>query len=159
MKQQNNLLKRFTSAFGKKMMIAAVAATFITATAFAGGEETKARATKSLKAEFATAENIQWKVTENFIKATFTWNGQKLEMFYNNNGEVIAKSRIIEATSLPLSAQQFITKRYAGYTVSEAIEYESQDEDNCYYASLVKDGTKVMLRITTNGDVSLFDGK
>lgn len=156
MKQQINLLKKVSSSFSKKIMIAVFAATFITASAFAGTEETKARASKNLKAEFASAGNIQWKLTDNYMKASFLWNGQQLEVFYNYNGETIAKSRAIEVSSLPLSAQQTISKRYADYRIAEAIEYESQEGENCYYVSLVKGDKKIMLRISTTGEVSLF---
>jgi hypothetical protein len=77
---------------------------FLTASAFASGEETNKKAAKSLKKEFANAENIQWKVTPNYIKASFNWNDQKLEVFYNDEGETIAESRVIDLTNLPVKS-------------------------------------------------------
>ena len=140
----------------KKLFILAVASTLITASAFAGGEEENMKAASSLKKEFTNAQNINWKVTPNYIKASFTWNGQQLEVFYNANGETIAQSRMINPNSLPLKAQQFIQKRYADYQIAEAIEYNNEESGTSYYVSLIKGNTKEILQISTEGDVSTY---
>jgi len=149
------LVTKTRKSFSKKIIVAVFAATLITATAFARGEEYKVKALNSLKKEFSTAQNVQWKVTTNYIKASFTWNNQQLEVFYDYNGETIAKSRHINVNSLPLEAQQYIGKKYADYTVTEAIEYNSE-EINCYYVSVEKENTKQILQVSANGDVSIF---
>ena len=89
----NLLIKKAQASFGKKILTAAFAVTFLTATAFANEEEDKDKAIQNLKKEFRTAKDIQWKVTDNYIKASFTWNNQDLEVFYNYEGEEIARSK------------------------------------------------------------------
>ena len=154
--QINQLIQKASSAISKRMFAAICAAIFLTSSAFAIGEETNAKAAKSLKKEFANAENIQWKVTPNYIKATFKWNDQTLEVFYNEDGETIAESRVIKAENLPLRAQQYISKKYGDYTVSEAIEYNSESTGLCYYVSVVKEGTKKILQAYPEGSVSVY---
>ena len=157
MKPQINLLiKRAQKSFSRKIMIVAIAATFITTSAFAGGEEDKAKVISSLKKEFSTAKDIEWKLTDNYIKASFNWNDQQLEVFYNYEGEMIAKSRHINPVSLPLEAQQTIEKKYAGYKFDETIEYNGAEGEHYFYTSLIKDNTKILLQITTNGEVTVF---
>jgi hypothetical protein len=57
MKPQINLLiNKVQKSFSKKIMIVAVAATLIATSAFAGGEENKAKAISNLKKEFNTAK-------------------------------------------------------------------------------------------------------
>ena len=157
MKPQINLLiKKAQKSFSKKIMIVAVAATLIATSAFAGGEENKAKAISNLKKEFNTAKDIEWKVTENFIKASFNWNDQQLEVFYNYDGDMIAKSRHINPTSLPIDAQQEISKKYAGYKFDETVEYNGQEGDHYFYTSMIKENKKVLLQITPEGTVSVF---
>ena len=152
----NSLLQKVTSSFSKKLFIAGIAVTFITASAFASGEETNAKAVSNLKKEYRNARNIEWKVTPDYTKASFNWNGQHLEVFYNNEGETIAESKMINTTNLPLKAQQFINKKYADYNVAEAVEFNSEESGLYYYVSVTKDNTKQILKITSDGGVSPF---
>ena len=157
MKQTIDLLtKKITSALSRKNSIAILAVTFISATAFASGEKTNLKAATSLQKEFSSAQNVIWKITPEYIKASFKWNEQDLEVFYNENGETIAESRKINETNLPLKAQQRIQKKYAGSTITEVIEYTSEKSGVCYYVSLTKDGAKQILQISTEGDITIF---
>lgn len=159
MKPRINLLSRkATSGLSKKLFTAAIAIVFLTTTAFATGDEANEKAAEHLKSEYKNAHNIQWKVTNDFIKASFYWNDQYLEVFYNKDGETIAEGRLIKINNLPLKTQQYLSDKYADYTITEAIEYTSEQTGLCYYVSVVKDGgKKKILQITPNGDVSLFN--
>ena len=157
MKPQINLLiKRAQASFGKKILAAAFAVTFITATAFASGEENKEKAIKNLKKEFATAKDVEWKLTDNYLKASFTWNNQQLEVFYNFEGDVIAKSKHIQSSNLPVDAQQTIEKKYPGYNFDEIVEFDGAELGHYYYASITKDNKKIILQVGSQGDVSVY---
>ena len=157
MKHEITLLtKKANMASGRKILVVVLAAICLATSAFASGEETKAKAVISLKKSFSTAEDIQWKITDNYIKASFKWNNQYLTIFYNNDGETIAESRLIETGNLPIKAQQYIQSNYADHEISEVIEYNSADTGLCYYASAAKDGKKKILKILPDGDVRLF---
>ncbi|MEP6845987.1 MAG: hypothetical protein ABI861_08280 [Panacibacter sp.] len=154
--QINLLIKRTRSSFSRKILAVAFAATIFTTSAFASGEEDKAKAINNLKKEFSSAKDIQWKLTDNYIKASFTWNGQQLEAFYNYDGEMIAKSRHIDPVSLPIDAQQTIAKKYAGYKFDETVEYNAEEGQHYFYTSLIKENTKIILEITPEGYVSVY---
>lgn len=154
--QINQLFQKASAVISKKILMAVCAGIFVAASAFATGEENNAKAASALKKEFASAENVQWKVTVNYIKATFNWNDQKLEVFYNQQGETIAESRAIQVTNLPVRAQQYLDKKFAGCPVSEAIEYTSDATGLCYFVSVIKDGVKSILQISTEGSVSYY---
>jgi len=154
--QISSFIRRNISSARRKLFVAAIAATCISASAFANGETENEKAASNLKKEFANAKNVEWKVTSDYIKATFSWNGQQLEVFYNNAGETIAQSRIIDKSSLPLKAQQFIGKKYPDYKITEAIEYNNEETGVSFYVSLTKDSAKQILRISTQGDVSVY---
>jgi len=152
----NLLIKKAQASFGKKLLTAAFAVTFLTATAFATEEEDKDKAIQNLKKEFKTAKDIQWKVTDNYIKASFTWNNQDLEVFYNYEGEEIARSKHIEPSSLPLDAQQAIDKKYPGYRYDETVEFTSPETGRYYYTSVIKENKKIILQVSSQGDVSVY---
>lgn len=157
MKPQINLLiKKAQASFGKKILAAALAVTVITSTAFASGEEDKDKALKNLKKEFASAKDIQWKLTDNYLKASFTWNSQQLEVFYNLEGEMIAQSKHIDAINLPIDAQKRIAKKYHGYAFDEVVEFNSNELGHYYYASVVKGNEKIILQVGEAGDVSVY---
>lgn len=156
MKPQINLLKRTGASFSRKIIAVAFAATILTTSAFASGEENKDKAIKNLKKEFSTAKDIQWKLTDNFIKASFNWNDQQLEVFYNYDGEMIAKSRHVKPVSLPIDAQRTIAEKYKGYTFDETVEYNGAEGEHYFYTSLVKDNTKVLLQISPEGYVGVY---
>jgi hypothetical protein len=152
----NFLLQRSNSALSKKLFVACIAILFIAVNAFANGEEASTKAISNLKKEYKDATNIQWKVTPQYTKAAFTWNSQHLEVFYNNDGETIAESKFINTNELPLKAQQFINKKYADYTITEAVEFNNEESGMCYYVLLNKDKSKQILKIATDGTASLF---
>lgn len=156
MKPQINLLKRTGAALSRKMIAVAFVATLFTTSAFASGEENKDKAIKSLRKEFSTAKDIQWKLTDNFIKASFNWNDQQLEVFYNYDGEMIAKSRHVKPVNLPIDAQRTISEKYAGYSFDETVEYNGEEGAHNFYASIKKDNTKILLEITPEGYVSVY---
>lgn len=152
----NLLLKRTASLISKKLFVVALATTCFAASAFAEGDEANIKAINNLKKEYSDAKNVQWNVTDEYIKATFYWNNQQLEVFYTKDGDTFAQSRHIGLNSLPLKAQQLLEKNYADYNITEAIEFSSEQTGLCYYVSVNKDSVKKILQITPEGTVSTF---
>lgn len=157
MTQTKMLLQKTASSISKKFIIAAIATFCVTASAFATGDEANEKAAKNLKTEYKNAQDVRWNVTDEYIKASFYWNNQHLEVFYNKDGETIAEGRLIKVNDLPLKAQQYLEKNYSDYTVTEAVEYISETTGMCYYISVVKDHSKPrILQISAEGAVSVF---
>ena len=152
----NLLLQRTVSSIGKKFFVAAIATTCFAASAFAGGDESNAKAMSNLKKEYSDAKNVQWSVTSDYIKATFRWNNQDLIVFYTKDGETFAESRLITPDNLPLKAQQYLEKKYGDYRIAEAIEYTSEQNGLSYYVSVTKGNTKKILEISPQGNVTTF---
>ncbi len=140
----------------KKLFLAACMVVALTASAFADGVTVNMRALRNFKAEFTDAANVQWKTGADFAKASFTWNQQRMEAFYDSDGELIGTSRAITLERLPVSAEKFIQRKYNDYTATEAIEFDNVKDGLCYYVSLVKESTKVVLQVSSQGSVSVF---
>jgi hypothetical protein len=140
-----------------KLFIATAAALAVTISAFAKtSESANAFVARQLKDQFKGASEITWSSNAHLKEASFVWNGQKLHAFYNDDNQQVALSREISEDKLPLKAQQAIAEKYSGYTTTEAIEYNSEEDGLSYYVSLEKDNKKVILNVSPEGSVSVF---
>lgn len=116
------------------------------------------RVMTDFKTKFASAENVNWVVKDNFTRASFNIKGEKLNVFYDINGDMIGTSKNISLDELPTDAKRTFAKVYSGYTVNEAIHFEGVDED-AYYISAGNGKHKVILKVTNNRNVSTFQWK
>lgn len=140
------------------MLYAALIAVFVTTTAFAG-ETVNVRVSESFKSEFSDASNVVWTTGNEFAKASFELEGEKMEAFYNLDGTAIGVSRTIAFDKLPKAAVRNITKKYQfpPYSVKECIEFVHADGDVKYYVSLEEEAkNKVILEISANGFVQVY---
>jgi len=135
----------------KKLFIAALLTISVATTAFAADEKkVNVRVMNTFNTEFENAENVTWTVKTNFVKASFVMDGQRVDAFYDFNGESIGRSQGISLDDLPLSAKRTYAKKYADYIVKEAIKFDGVDE-SAYYVSAENDKHSVILKITNAG--------
>jgi hypothetical protein len=156
LKQTKSKQKNFTIMKSKLFIATAVLLAIAVSSFAAAPAATNSSAINQLKSEFKDAANITWSSHNNLTQASFTWNGQQLHAFYNDNGDQIAVSREVSEDKLPLKALQSIKAKYEGYKTAEAIEYNSAEEGLSYYVSLVSNNKKVILNISPEGLVSVF---
>lgn len=114
------------------------------------------RVLNAFKAQFTGATDINWSINADYTKVDFTIEGEKVEAFYNSNGDVIGTSRKTEFKRLPLSAIQKIKKNYAKYRVTETIELELNGERK-YYLSVENESDRKILEVSLYGQVTVFD--
>ena len=131
----------------KKLFIVALLTITVAASSFAkDNNKVNAIAANNFKAEFANATAVSWTATDNYYKATFTVNDEKMEAFYNPQGEKVATSRTISIDQLPVKAKRSFAKDFAGYTIKEAIEFEGTEEPG-YYIAAESEKESVILKI------------
>lgn len=140
----------------KKLFFAALIAVTVASSAFAADtKKVNSVTTSNFKSEFKKASEVSWTSTEEFTKATFVLNNQKMEAFYDQNGEMIGTSKAVSLDELPVSAKRSIAKRLSGYTVKEAIEFQGTDE-LAYYISAENDKETAILKVSDNGTMSNY---
>jgi hypothetical protein len=141
----------------KKLFIAALIVVVTGTSAFAVDKNiANYKVKSSFEAQFSSAENVNWTAKENYIKASFTLQGQQVEAFYSpTDGELIGVTRKVEFNKLPLNAIQKIKKDYAGYKITDSIEFEG-DTDRAYYVSLEEGDKKKILLVSLYGTVSVY---
>ena len=97
-------------------------------TSFAHGiEGVSEKVMNSFKKEFSEAKDVQWESTKDFAKATFALHGQIMFAFYNGEGSLLAVTRNIVASQLPLSLLAEVKKNYVDFWISDLFEMSSND--------------------------------
>jgi hypothetical protein len=114
-------------------------------------------ATVSFHKDFKKVEVIETHIGKDFIKFTFKMNGVIMSAFYNENGQLLAITRNIQSSQLPLQLLMQIKKDYGNYWISDLFEYDG-DGSNSYYITLESADYRVILR--SNGtEWELYDKK
>jgi hypothetical protein len=142
----------------KKLFIAL----FITAlgsTAFAAqGNPQNEKVLLSFSTAFADAKNVSWAEMkeEGIFHASFEVGDEKLDVFIDAEGEVLATTRYITEKQLPMAVKKQLAAKYAGYAVSpSSIEYTAQDETG-YYITLSGEKNTLIVKADSAGSLSIF---
>jgi len=102
------------------------------------------RIVNSFKKEFSTAEEVQWEKGNSFVKATFKLSGQVMFAYYSEAGSLLAVSRNITSSQLPIGLLTELKKSYSGYWVSDLFEIAMNNETTYYITLENGDHTMVM---------------
>ena len=139
----------------RKVLMAALLIVTVAASAFAKGEKVNYVAVGTFNAEFKNASNVQWTTTENFVKATFIFNGEKMEAFYHPNGDKIGICRAVPIETLPTKAKNAFTTKYDGYTVKEIVEFDGEEE-YAHYIFAENGKESVTVKVNSVNEISLY---
>ena len=132
----------------KKIMIALVILiTVMRTTAFAN-EIVKQEVLNAFKIEYSSAKDVIWTVGENYYKASFTMNDQKLFAFYTIDGEFLALTRYVSSLELPENIQNSLRKQFKEKWITDLFEVVNS-EGTLYYATLENADSKIILKSAT----------
>lgn len=141
----------------KNFIIATLITVAISSSSFAADvSKVSFRVLNAFESQFVGATDVAWTVTADYTKVKFSIEGEKVEAFFNSNGDVIGTSRKIEFKRLPISAIQKIKKSYAKYQVTETIEFDLNG-DRRFYVSIEEGTDRKILEVSLYGQVSVFD--
>jgi len=141
----------------KKLSIIAVFALTLISTAFAN--KTIApdfKGVDNFYKSFPEATEVVYKAVEKFTEVSFTWHKMQLHAFYDGEGNLFATTRHIEIKDLPLYYLLNIKREFAGFTPTEAIEFDQVDTGMSYYVTVANAQKTYVLKITTDGTISVF---
>jgi hypothetical protein len=99
----------------------------------------------SFKREFKTAQIVNWDVTPRFTKVTFQIDGNIMFAFYSGAGELLAVTRNILSSQLPMTLAASLKDNYGDYWITDLFEIDG-DGSNCYYITIENADRKIVLR-------------
>ena len=134
------------------------------------GNEVSYFAKQAFYQDFGNVPVSRWERTKFFDEATFTQNAQVMKAYYDDNAKLVGTTSTKKFSAIPVKAQQFINKKYAGYAKvgviffddnelneTDMLLYNTQidDADN-YFVELKKGNNKIVLQVDMEGNVSYF---
>lgn len=118
-------------------------------------EEVNSKAVNAFKRDFAEAKDVKWESGKTYAKATFQLNGQVMFAYYNVSGEMMAITRNIVSSQLPISLFNELKQDYAQYWISDLFEMVSGNETN-YYVTIENADAVIVLKSTDGTHWDLF---
>jgi len=137
----------------KKLIIAT--AMFISLSAFANEEKVSSRVLYAFQTEFTTATEVEWKASSDYYVASFSMNGQRVNAYYNTDGNLMGITRNITSAQLPVALQNSMKKNYSGYWISNLFEV-ANNEGTSYYVTLESGSKKIVLQSSNGSDWSTY---
>ena len=130
----------------KKMILSLATIMMMGFSVFANGNDNVVtqEARDAFKKDFATASNIRWEQRNNFLKATFSFNGQVLTAYYYSNGDLQAVVRNITSDQLPINLITSLRRDYTAFWITDLFEVSSGGETT-YYVTIENSDKKIVL--------------
>lgn len=122
---------------------------FAAPSTIAGNDNGNKEIRASFAHDFQSAELVSTEARENYTKVVFRLNQQVMTAFYSNGGELLAVTRNIVSSQLPVSLLMNFKKHYSEYWITDLFEM-TQDQESSYYLTLENSNTRMTLR--SNGD-------
>ena len=128
-----------------KKIIITLAIAISSIAGFATEEPVSSAVLNAFNKEFAGVKDVQWTSTDQYVKASFVFNGQNVNAFYDEDAQLIALSRNISSLELPISLQTSLKNQYKGYWISDLFELSNHDGTS-YYITVENADSKLVLK-------------
>jgi hypothetical protein len=135
----------------KKIISIGVILLAFSATSVFAQTKTPSAVAGSFERSFATAVHPSWTAVNDLYRVDFTLQHEDLVAFFSADGELIASSRNISLSQLPISLKSSLEKHLRTYTVSSLFEVDGPD-GIYYYAKVSDQKSENLLQSTSSGD-------
>ena len=109
----------------------------------------------SFKTEFTNAQDVEWETGNNYFRAAFTMNEQRIFAYYNVDGQLMSIARHISSIQLPVNLYANLKNDYSKYWISELFEV-SNSEGLHYYVTLEMADSKMVMHSGNGGSWSTY---
>jgi hypothetical protein len=110
---------------------------------------------ESFNKSFKNATEVKWSTVNSYYKADFSFNGQQVSAFFEREGKLIAVTRHVLSTLLPVTLQADLKKDYEDYWISDLFEV-SDDQGTSYFVTLQKPDVSLILKATSGSSWSEY---
>ena len=114
------------------------------------------RVQTAFRKDFNKAELIGFEVGRDHTKLTLKINEVIMFAFYSDNGDLLAVTRNIRSSQLPISLLLELKNKYNSYWISDLFELIVDDQSN-YYITLENDNSKLTLRSSDNNSWEKYE--
>lgn len=141
----------------KKILFFSAILVTLVSNSFASGN-TSNKAETHLQTHYAGAKDVVWTLSDDFEKASFTLGNEKMEVYYDEFGNLMGSTKSIAFDKLPKSALDFLTREYTfpEYQLTDCIEYTDADDNSSFFVSFDYNNERILVSVSSNGAVSLM---
>ena len=118
-------------------------------------EKVSQRVLASFKTEFTNAQDVEWETGNNYFRASFTMNEQRIFAYYNVDGQLQSIARHISSIQLPVNIYADLKNDYSKYWISDLFEV-SNSEGLHYYVTLETADSKLVMHSGNGGSWSTY---
>jgi hypothetical protein len=134
----------------KLIAIAAIVLTMGTTNSFAGpAHGLNSQVSSAFQKDFSKAELMDYNSSKDYTRLTLKVNDMIVFAYYSENGVLLAVTRNIKSTQLPLPLLLDLKKTYDGYWISELFELSTGGQTT-YYMTMENADKKLDLRSVNN---------
>jgi hypothetical protein len=143
-KQQHKPTKTF---FMKRFLFTlTILCSLISFSSFANPtEKIASRVLQAFNNSFKNAANVEWTIGDNFYKASFQIDEQYVNAFYSIEGEMIAVTKRITSTQLPVALQTALKEETQSAWITDLFEI-ANEEGTSYYVTVENADQKLVLK-------------
>jgi len=122
-----------------------IALSFVSLSSFANDPDVNAAALQSFNKSFKNATEVNWTISNTFYKANFVLDGQYVAAYYDGDGKMIALTRNVSSTQLPIVLQANLKKNYENFWISDLFEV-TNEEGTSYFVTIENADTTMILK-------------
>jgi hypothetical protein len=112
-------------------------------------------ALQSFKTTFSEATDVTWSVKGNLFRADFAMSGLYASAYYDTEGVLVATTRNITFTQLPILLQASLKKESKEYWITDLFEL-TNSEGTHYYITLETADKKLVLKAQPSSTWSVY---
>jgi hypothetical protein len=139
----------------KRLVLAVITFLSFSFVTYANDVEISTTVLQSFNKSFKNASEVKWTSIDQYYKADFIFNGQNVCAFYSNDGNLMAVTRHLLSTSLPVALQANLKTGYEEYWISDLFEI-SNEQGTSYFITLEKSDVKLILQSASGTEWSVY---
>ena len=112
--------------------------------------------TNSFIKEFGSVEEVIWSTAaNNMLRASFIQDDEKVNAFFNENGEFMASTIELAPEKLPSKLKAAINKKVKDAVITEAVQL--QGDDQAYFVKVYVNGVEKVYKGSSLGALQLVN--
>ncbi|MEO7444984.1 MAG: hypothetical protein ABIT96_08015 [Ferruginibacter sp.] len=109
----------------------------------------------SLNKNFTNASDITWKEKDGIYFAYFIKDNKDRMAAFDENANLIAESRDIKATDMPLAVSRSLEKQFSSYSINSPVSEIPMQGSTSYCFILENSKASLLVKCASNGSVEV----
>jgi hypothetical protein len=111
----------------------------------------------SLEKSFAGAKLLKWSEmkSSDLLYASVLYNNERMNAYFDANGNLVASGRFIKADALPLIVSKSMNEKYPDAKITDVVEY-IEKEGTSYLLSIESAKKMMVIHAFTDGSSYVF---